>query len=322
MFNSDVKPAVLDCYQRNGLQYTLDTYSCICSTSTIRRWCNEILKYPHVYTDNQLIKEYKRVTSLPGSYTVYNRNKNILHFQPHFYEKEMKMLKDKNIWNKLYANRIKHIGKDANKISLKDMLRGFKISGKYVGYSHFSAGVIKKFIEDYQSTQIYDPCSGWGHRLLGTGNTPYIYNDIWNKSVEGVKKMIAFHNIQNKIVYNNDCTKFTPPENYDAVFTCPPYGNKEIYSTGEYKEQEYTAMIDNMIKQAFIDKKSAKIIGIIICHDYKALIENILIQNNLQIKDIHPIIKQHSHFCKAVNSLTSGEFLIIAKKYASAPQQR
>ena len=120
------------------------------------------------------------------------------------------------------------------------LLSGFKISRLYYGYSYFSPLWIKKFIEDYSIKSVYDPCGGWGHRMLGSSDLDlYIYNDIDKKVVDNIKTMKQNLNIANAIIYNKDASQFTPKEDYEAVFTCPPYYDVEIYSK-ESSESNYS----------------------------------------------------------------------------------
>ena len=272
-----------------------------------------LLTYPHAYSFEQLHEEYEKIQSLSGDYSmIWNRNRNIHHFQPHFFEREMQLLADLVVYDKLLSNRKKYLFKED--INLKEMIRGVKISGIHNGYSHFSPLIIKKFITETKCNSIYDPCGGWGHRLLGSGSVPYIYNDIWSKSVNGVNNMITTHSIKNKFVYNNDCTQFTPPERYDSVFTCPPYGNKEVYGVGEFTKDSYIQFIDKMVYSSFANKQSANVVGIVICHDYLELIKSTYLHYNVQIKDIILLKKNRNHFERDTKSDTSNEYLVVGCK--------
>ena len=318
MISKEVKDSLIECLQKNGLKYSLQVYSYICSPTYIRKTYKALqnyspLAYPHVYSIEQLRKEYQKIQSLPGDYSmIWNRNINIHHFQPHFFEKEMQLLSDSVIHSKLLLNRKRYLFKED--INMKEMIRGVKISGLHNGYSHFSPLIIKKFIEDTKCESIYDPCGGWGHRLLGSGSIPYIYNDIWDKSVDGVKSMIRTHSIPNKNVYNNDCTVFTPPHEYDAVFTCPPYNNKEIYGAEEFVDNGYEQFMRDMINVSFTNKLSAKIIGIVICHDHIGLVKDMYISQNIAIKEIIQLKKSRNHFERNTKSVKSNEYLVIGNR--------
>jgi hypothetical protein len=76
---------------------------------------------------------------------------------------------------------------------------------------------------------------------------------------------------------------------------------------------EYERFIEAMIFRSFINKPSAKCIGIVICHDYKHIVENYLSTFNMSVQ-CNLISKLRSHFERGSNSTTSNEYLITASK--------
>lgn len=319
MIDQNIKDSIRECILKNGLKYTLQMYSCICSASTIRGISKQLMvsshvvKYPHIYSNEELNAEYSAIQTLKGSYSmVWSKNKNIHHFQPHYFREEMKFLSNKLNYDLLLENRKKYLFKDD--INMKEMLRGCKIAGCIRGYSHFSPLIIKKFIEDNNIVSVYDPCGGWGHRLLGSGKTPYIYNDIWKDSVSGVNSMVKHHGLIDKVMYQNDCTSFTPTQTYQSVFTCPPYFNKEIYSSGFSNMDDYKNFLEKMILKSFIEKHSATIMGTVICHDYVDLLQY-TINKYAKVVDIIDIVKNRNHFEKNSLSTKSNEFLVISCRH-------
>lgn len=268
--------------------------------------------YPFTYTDDELKQEYKTIGNLTSKY--FNRmecNKNILHFQHHFYEKEINLLNSApETFNKVLENRKKYL--NSEHITVPQLIRGLKISGIYYGFSHFSYRVMKQFIQDYKPTTIYDPCGGWGHRLLASGDIPYIYNDLWDKSVKGVGEMIKFHNLQHKTVYSEDCTKFTPKEQYDAVFTCPPYYNTEIYNDQPYTTlEEYYEFLTLLIDKSVLN--SVHIFGMVIDETYGDKVLQLLKNKGFQVNVIK-LEKQTHHFSRSKQQFSS-EILLVGHKY-------
>ena len=154
-------------------------------------------------------------------------------------------------------------------LTTDDLLLGFKRSGLYVGYSHFNPLIFKYFIEKYDIKKCYDPCGGWGHRLLGACNLEkYIYNDLSQSTYNNVKRIIHDLKIKNVVAYNNDARNFIPNENFDAMFTCPPYYNLESYECGDFESyEEYEKFIESLFN-VFYSKESCKIFGIVIREDY------------------------------------------------------
>ena len=73
--------------------------------------------------------------------------------------------------------------------------------------------------------------------------------------------------------YNNDCTNFTPLEDYECVFTCPPYYNVEVYSDAGFKGiADYSEFIKQMFNHSI--KLSTNVVGIVINDTFKSNIVN------------------------------------------------
>ena len=222
------------------------------------------------YNINLFNSELQYYNNSNGNYNITYKNSDIIKYyqQDVFYKNEKELWNDNNIKGKLIHNRTSYLHKSINELTVEDILSGFKISGIYYGYSSFNPLWFKKFIEDNNIKICYDPCGGWGHRLLGSQLLEkYIYNDLSIDTYNNVNKIIQDLNIQNTITYNNDATVFIPGENYDAIFTCPPYHNIEEYSCGKFNSiDDYNKLIDNIFN-CFYNKESCQILGIVIRED-------------------------------------------------------
>lgn len=215
--------------------------------------------------------EFLYYLNTPGKFgTISKRNEIIKFFQQNTFYKH-----EKDLWNssdeikqKIILNRIKYLNKDIDELTSIDILTGFKRAGMYYGFSHFNPLWFKWFIEKYKISSCYDPCGGWGHRLLGgLSLKKYIYNDLSITTKENVDNIINFFGIQNTETYSNDARKFIPDFDFEAMFTCPPYFNIEHYECGDFKNmEEYNNFIDCLFN-TFINKQSCKIFGIIIRED-------------------------------------------------------
>lgn len=270
--NNEIKDTVCEYATKNSIKDTVEMFAGIVSMPTIYRWLADV-KLSCAYTTEQCLTEWSSFKAKPGNYDSAPRNNRIvLTHQPHFYHIEQELYKDKSIRKRLIANRIKYLFKE--KFSDRELLRGFKISGIHIGYSHFSSFWFKKFITDNNITGVYDPCGGWGHRFIGAAasRVPYIYNDKWDLSVKGVKAISKLISVP-VTTYNNDCTQFTPQEDYDCVFTCPPYYNVEVYSDAGFKNiTEYSEFIRKMFQCSI--KPCTSVIGIVINDTFKSIIVN------------------------------------------------
>jgi len=186
---------------------------------------------PLNYPEKVCRGEFSRISKHKGNFSSNtHQNKIIKFFQPHFYRKERELWNHPKIREKLVTNREKYKFKDKIDITSRQYLQGFKISGIHVGYSFFSPLWVKSFIDKYKIKSIYDPCMGWGHRLLGAQDITYIGNDSCPETYQGNKNISKYFDLKDKTFYNQPAEDLIPEEPYDAVFTCPPYFDTEIYS--------------------------------------------------------------------------------------------
>ena len=197
-------------------------------------------------------------------------NNNIVKYfqQDVFYAKEKSLWLNPEIKQKLIENRQKYLNKTINDLSELDILDGFKRSGIWYGYSHFNPQIFSWFIKKFDAKICYDPCGGWGHRLLGAFNLKkYIYNDLSISTKNNVDKIIKYFGITNTETHNNDARLFMPEDDFDVMFTCPPYFNIEHYQCGDFKNiQDFNDFIDKLF-EVFYNKKSCKVFGIVIRED-------------------------------------------------------
>lgn len=253
------------------------------------------------YTIDEIMDEYFYFLDTPGRCNEYsNHNKIIKLFQQDIFFKNEKLLwMDETVRNRLLINRMKYLHK--NTFTPDELLAGFKKSGIYYGYSHFNPLLAKWFYE-YCGTKIsYDPCGGWGHRLLGSLDLNlYIYNDISYAVYKNVRDIIKFFDITNVTVYNNDASIFIPDEEFDTIFTCPPYRSLEKYeiTTDNHMMNALLQHIYNI----YITRKSCMYLGLIIREDM-----NILDNYDEKIE----LISNNMHFIKRKKYK---EYLYIYKK--------
>ena len=106
----------------------------------------------------------------------------------------------------------------------------------------------------------------------------------------------------------------TPKEDYEAIFTCPPYYNIEIYSENGAENLSYTKFLA-WWKQSIINslKPSCKYFSFVINHTLKQDIENVCLSLGLnKLKEISLGKQQYSHLNKSSrNKGEKGEYLLI-----------
>ena len=234
----------------------------------------------------------------------YSPNIFVESFQETFYQKENLLWKDPLIREKLVSNRVYYLKKDPELLRDKDLLKGFRISGIYRGYSNFSIMPLKGFIKDFGIKSIYDPCGGWGHRYLGSLGIDYLYADNNKDRYEGVQAIHKF--VQSNMNYNGtkvfklwDSTANTPEVAYDAVFTCPPYHNIEDYG-GELGYSEWLNVWWRDLIRSSI-KNCNKYFAFVINYKYKADMLDIVVSEGLRLLQEAPLKTLRDHFQKNSN---------------------
>lgn len=234
---------------------------------------------------DELMKEFFFFLDTSGNLSLRcNHNKIIKYFQQDtFYAVEKELWKDPTIRQKLIENRCKYLNKTEDELTPYDLLSGFKKSSIYYGYSGFNPRLAKWFYKKYNVNTCYDPCGGWGHRMLGSTDLDlYIYNDLSLSTYENVNYIKEYFDMFNVVTYNKDCRTFIPTEDFEAIFTCPPYYNVEVYECGAYKSfDEYKELIDS-IYNLYVNS-SCRVMGLVLREDllcgHDDYTEKILLKN-------------------------------------------
>ena len=234
----------------------------------VAKYCPSIM--PCVFIKKRhLLDEY----SLINKYDLHGRkcprffahNKIVKFFQQNvFYAKEKELFQEDNIRNRLIENRCKELSKTPDQLEPIELLDGFKKAGMHYGYSHFNPLIFKWFIQNFNIKTCYDPCGGWGHRLLGSSDLEsYIYNDLSKQTKDNVDEIIKFFKIKNAKTYCEDARTFNPEEQFEAMFTCPPYFNLEKYQCKGFDDlRDYENFIDSLFK-LFENRQDCKLFGLV-----------------------------------------------------------
>lgn len=258
------------------------------------------------YTRQELENEFDFYKNTKGSIKNNgHRFKIIKQFQQDiFFKKEKEFLNIKSNREWLIKNRKTFLNK--KEISISELFSGCKITGKTNSYSHFQPLWIKWFCETYNIQTLFDPCGGWGHRLLGCLNLKkYVYNDIDKNVSNNIKRIINFFDIKNTEIYSKDIRDFdfNILGNIEAWFTCPPYvdnkgNNIEHYSCGDYTTNEYSEILSTIVLKW--KNSSSRILGLVIREDmFDYYLKNFLsLHNNIKISCESVGRKKTSHLSK------------------------
>lgn len=251
--------------------------------------------------------KYKKLSNKEiNTIVLYNQYKE-------FYKKELKLWKANSIIKNLplqsyiYYNRIKYLNKGYKELTVREILRAFKIIGIHYGYSHFNTDIMDYFVTKYNIKEVYDCCGGWGHRMLYAinNNIKYIYNDINTKVYKNNKKYCKNLNITNIILYNKDAKDLYI--NSESLFTCPPYFNKEIYSKKGIENKSYKKFL--LWWKKVVNNVNVKYFAFVIDKDYYTDDIVNIVKKRYSLLKIKEFKLQKSHYTN-----TKKEYLYIFKR--------
>lgn len=191
------------------------------------------LNYFVCWTEDEFMAVFDRDFSMheeiPSNITNVTQVAKIANWTEYF-KREIEILKEPAVLGELFINRYKYLGKLPNQLSNLALLNGLSISGKLRKYSTFDNCGMVQFIEKYQPASIYDPCAGWGERLLTCHqyHINYFGVDINSKTIEGLNTLIDAYNIDATVLCKDSSQ--VDSNTCECLFTCPPYWNTEIYT--------------------------------------------------------------------------------------------
>ena len=242
-----------------------------------------------------------------------------------FYEREIALWNDENQFRTgitlqlyLYYNRYKYIGKLPAELSDDEILRSFKISGAYRSYTVFDTSLFDKVVTKYDITSVYDPCAGWGERLLYCHEHDIFYGgvDVNDKLSRGYCRMIADKNMKKQFFQVADSSDVKAYWKTDAVITCPPYGNIEIYSdkgAENLSEPDFLKWWDKVVKNC----SDIKYFCFQINQKYRTAMTKIVEKNGyIKIDEFVYDNNKSSHFTRknGVNTKKEYEIMLVFEK--------
>lgn len=157
-----------------------------------------------------------------------------------FYARELQMWEVDEVhhrkWGRLrarlLANRLHYLGKFPE--SVLEVVRGLSISGEIRSYSTFVNTAMVAVLDRYEPTHMYDPCSGWGERMLTCAQRGVTYTgtDISEAVVQSHQGLIDRLSLTNaSVTLGDSATRDMRGGSHEMVLTCPPYGDTEIYTS-------------------------------------------------------------------------------------------
>lgn len=184
-----------------------------------------------------------------------------------FYKRELELWNENSLRNGkwgtvqafLYANRYKYLNKLPHELTDRMLLRSFRISGLHMGYTSFNSSLMRQVIETYNVKSVYDPCAGWGERMMTCGKLGVSYEgcDINSELFEGYEKLAKLIDCFKPVLHNNDSANQLVTGDAEAIITCPPYKNIEVYSENgaeNLSDEDFAAWWSEVVKNCSYGK--------------------------------------------------------------------
>lgn len=211
----------------------------------------------------------------------------------------------------LYANRYKYLNKLPHELTDRMLLRAFRISGLHMGYTSFNSSLMRQVIEKYNVKSVYDPCAGWGERMMTCGKLGVSYEgcDINSELFEGYKKLYELIDGFKPVLHNNDSANQLVTGDADAIITCPPYKGIEVYSDNgaeNLSDEDFAAWWGDVVKNCSFSK--AKVFAVQTNQACRSVFEDALAEQGWTFKEELVFDNnQKSHFHR-VSGMTKREY--------------
>ena len=236
-----------------------------------------------------------------------------------FYKRELEL------WNKnplrhgkwgtvqafLYANRYKYLNKLPHELTDRMLLRSFRISGLHMGYTSFNSSLMRQVIDKYNVKSVYDPCAGWGERMMSCGKLGVSYEgcDINSELFDGYKKLAQLIDGFKPVLHDNDSANQLVTGDVDAVITCPPYKGIEVYTDNgaeNLSDEDFAAWWSDVVKNC--SYSNAKVFAVQTNQACRSVFEDVLVAQGWELKEELVFDNnQKSHFHR-VSGMTKREY--------------
>ena len=179
------------------------------------------------YYSNQPFPYYEITENMSYSESIKAFHKSIYSARKNGKLSPIEVWQNTDLMKEIIKNRLTYNNGIINEITLR---RGIDVIRKNPKVSIFSPylgiRLIQKYLNDV--VEIFDPFSGFSGRMIATKhlNKKYIGQDINNEHIEESKQLAKYFN------WNVNLTTkdiFESSGEYESLFTCSPYSDKEIW---------------------------------------------------------------------------------------------
>ena len=192
--------------------------------------------YPK-YTKERLAKDWKHLQEWEWNKNSYVGSSIVRHFHESIWEAHVgKNISPVECWNnkELLEKTVKNRMIYSSRLSSQSIVDGFNVCKIAPKVSVFNPMLAKYLIKTYlnEFSEVFDPFSGFSGRMLGCCalGKKYVGQDINTKHVIESNRIIDYLRL-NASVKEQDI--FIDQGKYECLFTCPPYGLKEIWNEHE-----------------------------------------------------------------------------------------
>ena len=189
------------------------------------------------YDDKRLQKDWKHLQEWEWNKNSYVGSSIVRHFHESIWEAHVgKNISPVECWNnkELLEKTVKNRMIYSSRLSSQSIVDGFNVSKIAPKVSVFNPMLAKYLIKTYlnEFSEVFDPFSGFSGRMLGCCalGKKYIGQDINTKHVTESNRIIDYLRLDASV---KEQDIFIDQGNYECLFTCPPYGLKEIWNEHE-----------------------------------------------------------------------------------------
>jgi len=171
-------------------------------------------------------------------------NKIIRHYMHHLVEVEdHKGVSSVSEWTKERLTTILTEAIDNKKVTNLAYISELQKKLKFSPVTIYSPLMTKRILEHLDCRTVFDPCIGWGGRMLGTTMLGGSYTgcEPFTKTFQGLTQMKEDLNLSSVDIYNEpveDVLERLGDKTYEMCLTSPPYYDLEVYSKEETQSNQ------------------------------------------------------------------------------------
>jgi 16S rRNA G966 N2-methylase RsmD len=198
--------------------------------------------YPK-YTDTELLMDWKKLQDWSTHTNSISSTQRIgmklcEHFFPNFYDIEDKKGNSfKSLWTAKNLEKVLRWNRKSHSTPyLSEIKRGVYFNFGLPKSTMYRPQMAKMLVSNLGGVKVFDPCAGWGGRMLGSiaaGAELYTAFEPNTETYKNLLRLVSFLEIQDKVlIYNDSALNMGKYDinNIDIVLTSPPYFDLEVYT--------------------------------------------------------------------------------------------